>query len=90
MLQCWQQNPNDRPTFSTLKDTITKMAQNNNVCLIFLFGILSLFSINVSFYFGKSVKELLFMATDLVNFHLSFSAHVCQHEGIRYQFVLKC
>ncbi|KAL9964722.1 hypothetical protein ACROYT_G028402 [Oculina patagonica] len=28
MLQCWQENPNDRPTFSKLKDTITRMAQN--------------------------------------------------------------
>ena len=31
MLQCWQQEPNDRPTFSTLKNKITNMMQNNNV-----------------------------------------------------------
>jgi len=30
MLQCWQENPNDRPTFSSLEDTIVKMTQNNN------------------------------------------------------------
>lgn len=30
MLQCWQENPDDRPTFPSLKDTITKMIQNNN------------------------------------------------------------
>ena len=35
MLQCWQQNPNDRPTFSMLKDKITKLVENNNVCCTF-------------------------------------------------------
>ena len=34
MLQCWQENPDDRPTFSSLKDTLTKMIQNNDVCFI--------------------------------------------------------
>lgn len=30
MLQCWQQKPNERPTFSVLKDTMADMLQNNN------------------------------------------------------------
>lgn len=34
MLQCWQQKPNERPTFSVLKDTMADMLQNNNVCVI--------------------------------------------------------
>ncbi|XP_073254898.1 proto-oncogene tyrosine-protein kinase receptor Ret-like [Porites lutea] len=31
MVQCWQVKPNDRPTFSVLKDKITSMMKNNNV-----------------------------------------------------------
>ena len=31
MVQCWQVKPNDRPTFSLLKDKITSMMKNNNV-----------------------------------------------------------
>ncbi|XP_022796395.1 fibroblast growth factor receptor 1-A-like [Stylophora pistillata] len=30
MVQCWQENPNDRPTFSSLKDVISRMAKNKN------------------------------------------------------------
>jgi len=30
MLQCWQQKPNDRPTFPTLKDKITDLLENSN------------------------------------------------------------
>lgn len=30
MVQCWQVRPNDRPTFSVLKDKITSMMKNNN------------------------------------------------------------
>ncbi|CAH3157508.1 unnamed protein product, partial [Porites lobata] len=30
MLQCWQQKPDERPTFSVLKDTLADMLQNNN------------------------------------------------------------
>ena len=31
MVQCWQENPNDRPTFPSLKDIITRMSKNKNV-----------------------------------------------------------
>ena len=31
MAQCWQENPNDRPTFPSLKDIITRMSKNKNV-----------------------------------------------------------
>ena len=34
MLQCWQQKPDERPTFSVLKDTMADMLQNNNVSVI--------------------------------------------------------
>lgn len=30
MVQCWQENPNDRPTFPSLKDVITRMSKNKN------------------------------------------------------------
>lgn len=30
MAQCWQENPNDRPTFPSLKDIITRMSKNKN------------------------------------------------------------
>lgn len=30
MVQCWQENPNDRPTFPSLKDIITRMSKNKN------------------------------------------------------------
>lgn len=31
MVQCWQEIPNDRPTFPSLKDIITRMSKNKNV-----------------------------------------------------------
>ena len=43
MVQCWQVKPNDRPTFSLLKDKITSMMKNNNVSkLLIIFHKLSL------------------------------------------------
>ena len=38
MLQCWKENPTDRPTFAKLKETMKEMERNHKVfvtCLIF-------------------------------------------------------
>ena len=31
MLKCWEENPNDRPTFAKLKDTMKEMERNHRV-----------------------------------------------------------
>ena len=32
MLQCWQENPNDRPTFAKLREKMKEMERNHRVC----------------------------------------------------------
>ena len=33
MLDCWQENPNARPTFSSLRDTLQEIEQNHVVSI---------------------------------------------------------
>ena len=33
MLKCWEENPNDRPTFAKLKDTMKEMERNHMVSM---------------------------------------------------------
>ena len=33
MLKCWEENPNDRPTFTKLKDTMKEIERNYSVSM---------------------------------------------------------
>ena len=36
MLDCWQENPDARPTFTSLRDTLKEMEQNHVVSMKFI------------------------------------------------------
>ena len=38
MTDCWKENPDDRPTFATLRDMMAKMERNRRVCAIYVNG----------------------------------------------------
>ena len=50
MLKCWEENPNDRPTFGKLKNTMKEMERNHRVKHLRIQGLKLLFSFILFFF----------------------------------------
>ena len=55
MLKCWEENPDDRPTFAKLKDTMKDMKRNHKVNSVI--RLISIYFVAYAFVFlAVSVK----------------------------------
>ena len=62
MLKCWEENPNDRPTFAKLKTTMKEMERNRGV--IICSG--NLFFAFILFFYLFACLGFFFLTTGLV------------------------